>query len=522
MRSAAFLALVAALAMATPALAAEEGPLIRRGVTAEPATFDPQKASSFVETAILSDLFEGLTTFDALGRAVPGAASEWTVSPDGLTYTFTLRDGLRWSNNDRLQAADFVAGFRRLFAADTDSAGAGPLLVIRNADAVRRGTAKPDTLGVTALDETTLEIVLERPTPTLPMRLAAPAAMPVDAAALKKLGAASWEPGKLVSNGPFRLAGKGKDGALQLVRNPRYRAADTVGPRGVTYRFFETGEACGEAFAAGEVELCADAPVEDFAATRARFGAALRVSPYLGTYYYAFDTRRPPLSDVRVRRALSLAIDRPALAADVWQGGMLPAEDFLPPGLAPGSGPEAPIAARRQRARTLLAAAGFGPGKPLAVTIRVGTGKAHEETAAAVAAQWRTIGVDAKVESEANRRHFERLAAGEPYEVARTGWIAAEPDGVAMLDALRPDDEAVNVSHWKSTAFRQLLGLAARTGDPQQRAQRIRRAAEAVANEAPVIPLLRYSALALVAPQLEGWHATLTDLHPSRYLRLAP
>ena len=520
MRFAALAALALFVLGAAPALAQKaDGPVIRRGIVAEPATLDPQKASTFTEAAILTDLFEGLTTFDALGRLAPGAAESWTVSEDGTVYTFKLRQGLRWSNNERLRAADFVASFRRLFEADTAAADVSSLLVIKNADLVRRGRAKAEELGVAAVDPTTLEITLESPTPTFLLRLAEPAAMPIHAATVKKFGAEFSEPGKLVSNGPFRLQSRLKDGTVVLLRNTRYCAAAAVAPVSVLYRPFENAAACADAFRKSEVVACADVPVEDLSAVKSEFGPALHIAPYLGTYYYVFDTRHGAFADVRVRRALAIAIDQTALAETAWQGGMLPATSLIPSVLI-DLPPRKPIAERRTEAKRLLEEAGYGPAKPLSFTIRVGTGKEHEATAAAVAAQWKEIGVTASVVTEANRAHFERLSDGGQFDVARSGWIAEEADPLAMLDVFHGANEAFNHARWKDQAFDGLLDLAAGEINSSRRTALLTEAEATLEEAAPLVPLFHYASLSLVSPKLGGWHDTITNLHPSRFLRL--
>ena len=501
-----------------PALAAPAGPAdLTRGLIGPIETLDPQTAATASEATLLIDLFDGLVIRDAAGALQPGAASSWAISPDGLTYTFTLRDGARWSNGDAVKASDFVASFQRLFDPATGATEDGPLQVIAKAAAVKTGFAKPDTLGVTAPDEKTLEIRLDKVTPTFLDRLAAPVALPVNVAAAKKLGTDYATGAKLVSNGAYMLSATGSRGNFALATNTR-RGGDAAAIGSVLYKRFDDAADCLTAFRAGEADICPDVPTEALADLRTEFGAALHVAPYAGTYFYVVDTARKPFDDARIRRALSLAVDREALAKAAWSGGMLPASSLVPPGLSPlPEAPEAPLPARQAEARTLLAAAGFGPGKPLKLSVRLGSGVAHEMTAKLVAADWEAIGVEASIAAEPDGSHFAALRDGAPFDVAAAGWIADEPDALDMLDILKSDGR-FNYGHYESVDFDRLLVEADGEIDPARRADQLRKAEAMVTQDAPVIPLLSYAALGLVSPKVAGWRDNLLDQHPTRTL----
>ncbi|WP_018183752.1 peptide ABC transporter substrate-binding protein [Kaistia granuli] len=627
--------------VANAALPASADVIYPRGLVRAPETLDPQKAATFNETPILYDLFEGLVTLDAEGRPVAGAAESWTVSPDGRVYTFRLRDGARWSNGDVVKASDFVASFRRLFAPTTGATEAGPLLVIQGASAVQQGTAKPETLGVAAPDAATLEITLERPVPTFLNRLALPVALPVNVATIKKLGADFGSTGKIVSNGAYRLAAIDKKDGYILVKNARFRDAKAMPIDSVVYKPFESPAECVEAFRTQAVLSCPDVPTENLQDLRKEFGSALRFAPYPGTYYFALNTTKKPFDNIVVRRALAMAIDREALAAAVWSGGMIPTATLVPPELSgiAAKTPE-PIEIRRAEARKLLESAGFGPAteaaipmqhaaadpaepnnagkaaetaqavaatkpatdgpdapeanaaparmaadsaapktkpadaapetrqpaaaaqatdkpvqakvaddkpdetkpietkpaektaaaapaspeasgpKPLVLTIRVGTGLGNEETARAVAAQWKAIGVESEIVTEPNAAHFARLRDGGDYDVARSGWIADEADPIDMLTVLRSDNVRFNYPRYRNVEYDRLLDLASVEMDMAKRKQDLDAAAAMLAADAPIIPLLGYVSLALVSPVLSGWDDNPRNVHPTRFMTL--
>lgn len=511
-------------ALATPALA---DVVIDRGLVGTVETLDPQRAATFDEATILTDLFEGLVTVDALGRPTPGAAESWTVSPDGLVYTFSLRKDGRWSNGDAVKAADFVASFRRLFDPDTGATEDEALQVIKGAAPIKQGLAKPDTLGVKAVDPQTLEITLEQPTPIFPLLLADPVAMPVNVGSIKKLGANFGTTGKVVSNGPYRLAAADAEDGYVLQKNARFRAAKSIAGDSVVYRPFADAADCVAAFRAAKVETCSDVPTDALADLRSEFGTALRISPFAGTYFYVFDVAKKPFDNADIRRALSMSLDREALARDAWSGGMVPAEHLVPAGLLPEP-PASPqsLDERRAAAKKVLEKAGFDPTKPggvvLKVEIRVGTGAAHEQMARLIAAQWRSIGVDASVVTETNSDHFTRLRDGGDFDVARAGWILDEPDAADILTLFRSDDVRFNYPRYKNADFDNLLDQAAVELEDEKRQALLEKAAEQLEADMPVMPLLGYASLSLVSPKLQGWQPNLINRHPSRYLSLAP
>ena len=520
-------ALAGALAVLLPAGQAAADVTIQRGFTGKVETLDPQKASTAEEAAILVDMFDGLVTVDALGRLVPGAAESWTISPDGLVYTFKLREDGIWSNGEALKAADFVASFRRLFDPATGATEDGPLQVIRGAILIKQGLAKPETLGVKALDPLTLEITLEQPTPTFELRLAQPVALPVFVASIKKLGADFGTTGKVVSNGAYRIGAVDRKDGYTLLKNPKFHAADGVAADTVVYRPFAEAEDCLAAFEAKAVMVCSDVPTGDLGKLRAEVGPALQVAPYEGTYFYAFNTAKKPFDDPRVRRALSMAIDREALASEAWSGGMVPAESLVPRDLsARPQAPVAPIAERRQKASALLAEAGFDPkkpgAKPLALTIRVGTGTAHEQTAKLIAEQWKDIGVEAKIVTESNSDHYQRLRDGGDFDIARAGWILDEPDAVDMLTLLLSGNKRFNYARYANAGYDEIVQDAEMELDPALRLKQIADAETVIARDQPFMPLLGYASLSLVSPNLKGWQANVVNVHPSRFLSLAP
>lgn len=517
--------LLAGAALGYPACAAPPG-LYRRGNDADPETLDPHKSSTVAEAHILRDLYEGLLTYDADGCLIPGAAIAWTVSADALTYTFTLRENGRWSNGDPVLAGDFVFALRRIMNPATAAKYAEILAPLRNARAVNAGTAPPDALGVAAPDPRTVVLTLDRPTPYLLELLTHQTALPVHPATVERHGDAFTRSENLVSNGPYRLADMVPNDRITLVRNPYFHAAAAVAIPSVAFMPTPDLASAVRRYAAGEIDSLADLPGDQIASLQRRFGAQVILGPALGLYALALNTRKAPFDDVRVRRALSLVIDREFLSEMVWGQTMAPAYSFCPPGLDNAVAPSElagrgtlPID-REDEASGLLAAAGFGRARPLAVEYRFNTTDNNRNTAIAVADMWRAVGVETRFVYTDAKTHFAHLRDGGDFDVARMSWIADYSDPQNFLFLLEADNVGFNCGRYASPAFDGLMREAAAQRDLPRRADILFRAEAVLLTDLPWIPLMHTRSKALIAPRLSGYRGNLRNVAPTRFLRL--
>ncbi|MEM0907899.1 MAG: peptide ABC transporter substrate-binding protein, partial [Pseudomonadota bacterium] len=276
-----------------------------RGSAGNPETLDTHKTSTVVEAHILRDLLEGLVIHDAAGNVIPGAATKWTTSDDGLTYTFTLRDDAQWSDGSPVTAGDFVYSLRRIMTPATGAKYANVLFPILNAEAINKGEMAPEMLGVNALDDRTLEIKLQSATPYFIELLTHQTSLPVHPPSVEEHGSAFVLPENMVTNGPYTLVSFTPNDRLVIRKSPTFHAADEVTIDEVVYLPFEERATCLRRFEAGEVHSCQEVPREQLAALQQRLGDQVRVAPFLGTYYYGVNTAREPFDDLRVRQALS-------------------------------------------------------------------------------------------------------------------------------------------------------------------------------------------------------------------------
>jgi oligopeptide transport system substrate-binding protein len=511
------------------ALPAQAQMIFHRGETGDPSTLDPHRTSTVTESNILLDLFEGLIANDARGNLIPGVAESWSISTDARTYHFTLRNNARWSNGEAITADDFVFSFRRLLDPATAAEYANLFSIIKNAGPITKGEMMPETLGVRALDARTLEITLERPTPYFLSLLAHQTAVPLHRASVEKYGRRFVRPENMVSNGAFMLKDFNPNDRLVLAKNPHFHDAKNVALDFEIFHPIEDRSAGLRRFIAGEIDAYNDVPADQVNFVRQKLGPEFRVAPYVGTYYFAFDTRKKPFDDARVRRALSMVIDREFLAETIWSGTMEPAYSFVPPDIANYGKPSevswkslSPFA-REDAAKALLKQAGYGAGgKPLKIEIRYNTSESHKATSIAIADMWKALGVETTLHNTDGNSHYAYLREKSPFDVARAGWIGDYADAQNFLFLAESENRALNYSNYNNPAFDALMRAASETADTEKRKELLHKAEALLVEDAPNLLLLTYRSRNLVSKKLRGWEPNSLDQHPGRYISFAP
>ena len=505
---------------------APEGPPpveLVRGNNAEPESLDPHRARSEPALNVLRDLYEGLTTLGPDGEVVPGVARTWSTSDDGLTWRFELDPESRWSDGRVLAAEDFAWAFRRLSDPQTGSPWALLLSPVAGVEAAVAGRAEPAAIGVAAEGPQRLVLRLSRPAPWLPAALAHPAASPLRRDVLERQDAA--REARHVGNGAFRLAQWAVGSHLLLERNPHYARNAANALDQVRYLPIADHAAELSRYRAGELDMTYTVPVSRVEWLKEHLPEEFRISPYLAVYFYGFNTRRPPLDDPRVRRALSLAVDRELIAARVLGGGERPACSLVPPevsGYAPPRGADcrSDHDETLAQARRLLAEAGYGPERPLTLQIRYNTGELHERIAVAIGALWEDqLGVTTKLVQEEFRVLLDRVRAGQATQVWRASWIADYDDPVSFL-AILAGNSPVNGTGWSDPEYDRLLADAAQAREPEGRMALLAAAEARALAAAPVMPLYFYVSKKLVKPWVRGVTDNPLNVHPSRYISL--
>jgi oligopeptide transport system substrate-binding protein len=527
-------AVVAALALAGALLAGCEpevrpacpaGKLcLQAGNQAEPISLDPAKNTSIQGDNVVSDLFVGLVTSDAAGKAIPGAALSWTSSPDGLVWTFKLRPAV-WSDGTPVTADDFVYSLRRLQDPKAAIEYSYLAYLVKNAEQVNAGKAPAEALGARAIDPQTLELTLEHPAPYLPELLKHHIFYPVPAHVVRKWGDAWIDPAHFVSNGPFTLGAWKLGDHIRLTKNPRFYDARNVCLDEVYYYPTVDSISAERRVRRGELDLNIDIQSNRIAYLRQpdQIPAYVHTYTWLGVDYLAFNTRLAKFKDRRVRQALTMAIDRDFIVDKLLRGGMEPAYAFTPPGVANYPGGVKPYWAdwsferRQAEARRLLAQAGYGPARPLKLEIK------HRNTSdptlfmPAIQADWRSIGVEATLAPNEGQIAYQAYRTRD-FEVADASWIADYDDALTFLALMQSSTGAQNYGDYANPVYDGLLLKADNEPDAAKRADYLMQAEKMMLEDAPVAPVYFYISKNLVNPNVTGWIDNVPDHHRKRWL----
>jgi oligopeptide transport system substrate-binding protein len=508
------LALAAARAVAAPMV-------LHHGTAADPPSLDPSIAAGTLASPVLTDLVYGLLVRDAGSRPVAGSAESWTVSDDALTYTFRLRPDLRWSDGKPITSADFVWSFRRLMTPATGSQLSGAFFLLDKGREVFRGEAPPESLGVTAPDERTVVIRLANPAPYFLELLANIQAAPVPRHVIEQYGRDWTKPGHMVGNGPYVLAERVPQSYIRLVKNPNFFDAASVRIDEIWWHPTQDLATSLRRFRAGELDVVLNFPPDEIGWIRKNIPETLHITPSLASYFITVNTKRKPFDDVRVRRALYLALDREAITEKLLRTGVKPAWSWASPDFEGYGGiamPEAsmPLAQRQAEARELLAKAGFNAGNPLTVPFLYDTQEENRKIAVAVAAMWQAVGVKTTLSNIEFSLLFNKVRTKD-YDVARWTYFSTYDDAYAFLQVLATGHPN-NWPGWSNPRYDELVARSNAIRDPGERAAVLREAETIMMREAPVIPLYWYVGRRLVSTKVKGWVDTPRGTTPTRYL----
>ena len=502
---------------------AAAGGVLHRGNIGEPDSLDPHLTTSGYAGNNIFEMFVGLTTVDAFANVIPGAAESRTISDDGKTYVFTLRDGMQWSDDQPVTASNFEFAFKRILEPATASRSAPMLYMIENARPINGGRMQVDTLGVTALDESTLEIRLEAPTLFF-LELIVHRGFPVPRWAIEEHGREWTRPQNIVVNGAFVLDEWIPQTSLRVVRNPSFFDAESVELDAVVYYTTEDLTAAFNRYRAGELDMVISFPPSQFDWIEQNLATDLRVSENNGLEYITFNTTRELFNDPRVRQALSMTLDRDIITRRVMRGGEQPAHSVVPSGSRDGYNPafasyrDVPMEDRVKQAKLLLAEAGFGPDDPLAFSFRYNTHEVLRRVAAAVAAMWqRSLGVEVTLlNSDLNVLNAD-LRNGD-YEVARYQWLGEYRDPSTFLYLLESDAMGDNHSKFKNPEFDALMKTMYAEPDVVTRMRLMHEAERIVMDEAPITPITYYVSKRLVKPFVRGLENNIRGINLGRYV----
>ncbi|EPH9684334.1 ABC transporter substrate-binding protein [Klebsiella michiganensis] len=509
---------VGLFSMVIPALAAQVPPgtalaekqeLVRNNGS-EPSSLDPHKVESDVENNIISDLFEGLVSVSPTGEIEPRLAEKWE-NKDNTVWTFHLRPGVTWSDGTAITAQDIVWSWQRLVSPLTASPYAsypGNMHIINGAE-IAQGKKAPETLGVKAVDDATLEVTLTQPNAAFLAMLAHPSLVPLDKVLISRYGDKWTKPEHIVTSGPYKLSQWVVNERIVAERNPRYwDNAHTVINK-VTYLPISSETADVNRYKAGEIDIVYTVPINQFAQLKKTMGDQLDVSPQLATYYYEFNTTRPPFNDPRVRRALNMALDKDIIAEKVLGQGQRPAWLISQPDIGGVKlhNPEYASWPREKRiaeAKKLLSEAGYNETHPLVFNLLYNTSESHQRIAIAASSMWKkNLGVEAKLQNQEWKTMLDAMHTHN-FDAVRYAWIADYDDAATFLNNFRTGDSE-NTSQYSNPAYDEALRNAAKASDTTARGKFYQQAEDLLGQDVPAIPVYHYVRTHLVKPWVGGF-----------------
>ncbi len=494
---------------------------LNRANSSESESLDPQLVHTLPAMRIVGDIFDGLVHRDPKGEIVPGQAESWYVSEDGRTWTFKLRES-RWSNGQPVTADDFVRAWRRAVDPETGSPYAWYLdmMAVKNAKAITLNKAEPSALGAHALDARTLQVQLEQPVPWLLQMLVMPVLYPNPPGIIEQHGQNWTAPGTLVSNGPYQLQKWIVNEKVDLVTNSQHPDREKLAINSVSYLTIPSANAAFNRYRAGELDMTLDIPSGRFAKLQKDRPDELHTTHMLGIEYFAFNTQKAPFNDPRIRRALSLAMDRELITEKVLGEGQMPAYSFTPPYMngmpaLPKSAGQLTPTQRLTEARRLYKEAGYSKENPLRFTLLYNTSEARKKIAIAAASLWKTsLGAEITLENMEWKSVLAKFRAMD-FQVARASWVADFNDPVSML-SIFGSDSGSNKPGFRDAAYDALISQLNKPGI--DRDDLFIKLENILAKSAPVVPLYYYVSPSLVSQNVEGWYDNPRDLILTRYL----
>ncbi len=504
----------------TPVERATKQGILLVGNSADPESLDPALSTGLGESKILRALFEGLVRADDSTLEVqPAVAKKWNISECGKKYIFFLDENAKWSDGSSVVANDFVFAWRRAVNPTIAAEYASLLYVIKNARAIASGKEKDlSKLGVKAIDKHTLYVELENRCSYFLSLLYHNVFFPLHEKTLVKFGAdkfpnAVWtKPENMVSNGAFVLSEWSINRKVSVRRNKYYRDCSSIKLNGIDFFPISNLNTEDRAFRAGQLHMTDSACPHRIESILKNSPQNFRSDKWLGTYYYVFNTKRKPFDDARVRKALSLVINRQAIIDNFLKAKQVPAFSLVPDGCG-GMKTSAKIqnVENIALAKKLLADAGYpnGKGFPI-VKITYNVSEQHKPIAEAIQQMWKThLGINAQLYNLSWPAYLS-ARRNKDFDVARASWIGdfAEPE--TFLDMFT-SASALNHASWSNEKFDFLMAKASRVESKQERLQCLSKAEAVLIDSAPIIPIYFYSRVYQILPVVKNWHENLLD-----------
>lgn len=486
-------------------------------LSSEPPTFDPQQAQDSTSNAILKLMYEGLTRQNAeTGQAEEGVAESWDISADGLVYTFHLRDS-QWSNGDPVTANDFAFAWERVLDPNAEQAApyAYQLYYIKGAEDFNTGKITDfSQVGVNVIDDKTLEVTLANPTPYFLGLLSFYTYYPVHSSVANDPKWATTVDTQ-ITNGPFTLTEWTTGQSLAVTKNPSYYAADDIKAQTINFSIVNSGATELLSYKNGELDRAGgpigDIPTEQLPIVEKELPNEFARKGISSVYYYQFNITEKPFDNVKIRKALAMAIERQPIIDNITLGGQLPAFGFVPPGIqSDGEEYRAQVADSQyfseniEEAKALLEEGLKEEGlDKLTFTISYNTSEGHQKIAVAVADQWKkALGVEVKLENK-EWGVFLQDKQNLNYQVARAGWSADYNDPMTYLD-MWVTGGGNNDIGYANPEYDQLIQEAKTSSDNAVRQEKFAAAEKLMMDDMILIPIYYYTNNSLTKEYLKG------------------
>jgi oligopeptide transport system substrate-binding protein len=501
--------------------------ILHIGSGSEPKDLDPQTTTGSPESQIQDALFEGLTAWHPDHTdPIPGAAENWEISPDGTVYTFHIRPDAKWSNGDPLTAQDFIFAYKRILSPVMSAPYAYMHFCIKNAEAFHnKEIADFSEVGMKAIDDKTLQITLKAPTSYFLRLLRYRSFYPVHPPTILKFGRiddrdTKWtRAGNLVGNGAFSLLSWEPNRKVVVEKNLNYWDKNTTRLNQIIFYPIDDMNAEEYAFRTGQLHVTKETPAERIKYYQENKPEQIHLNPFLGTYFYELNTQHPPLDDVRVRRALALALDREMIVKYVCKAGEPAAYSLTPPD-TDGYTAVAQIPFDPEQARKLLADAGYpnGEGFPK-MDVLYNTHKGHMRIAEVIQQIWKdNLNIDIGLMNMEWKTYLAEKKSHQ-YDIARASWIGDYTDPSTFLE-LFITGGGNNDSAWSNTKYDALVKKASFELEKDKRHELFQQAEKILLDEAPFIPIYYYRNKSLIHPSVKNWKPNPLDRHPYKYIYL--
>ncbi|MFZ5633886.1 MAG: peptide ABC transporter substrate-binding protein [Bacillota bacterium] len=482
--------------------------VVRYNVCTEPETLDPAISTGMPEGTILTNMFDGLVRYGPNNEIKPGIAKEWSISPDGLVYTFKLREA-KWSNGDPVTARDFVYSWLRALDPKTASEYAYQLYYIKGAEEYNSDKGKREDVAVKARDDLTLEVTLRAPAPQFLGLTAFPVLFPVNPRVDQENTDWPKVMEKYVVNGPFKPVKWEHNQKIELVKNDKYWDAQNVKLEKLEIYLIDNIDTGYNMYKTGQLEFQDEVPTQELAQLKAK--NEVKIFPDASVYFYRFNVTKKPFNDPRVRRALAMAVNRQELVDKVTQAGQLPAFAFVPFGFTDADGKDFRQNGGNQffkedvaEARRLLAEAGYPDGKGFPrVNILTNTHAGHQKLAQAIQQMWKqNLGVEVGVLNQEWKVYLDAQDTMN-YDILRSGWSPDYLDPMSFIDMFVTKG-GNNDTGWSNKEYDALVAKANSTGDQKVRMEAMHQAESILMKEMPVMPLYFYTNPNLIKDNLKG------------------